>query len=134
MPKTSVRTNGQAAATKKTDDVTETQEKKSQTDKRNTRGYILMRVISPDMFNSPHPLDFADGMDSREFVLEKCSKLILEPLEFATQKEWIRFAEEVWDWAEAAELRQKQALVDSFINSIDEASIDILKERIAAIA
>ena len=134
MPRTSTTTRPNGQATKRTEDDTAKTTAKSQTDKRNTRGYILMRVVSPDMVSNPHPLDFADGMDSREFVLEKCFKLILEPLEFATEKEWLKFAQEIWDWAEAAELRQKQALVDSFISSIDESALDILKERVAAIA
>lgn len=104
---------------------------------KSSGGYIFMRVLHPDYLTDPHPLDFADGMDSREFALEKTSRMIVKPLGFASEKEWIGFATEAWDWYEAEELRRKQQAIRDFLNSEiegDAAMIDFLRDQLEAIA
>lgn len=135
MPRSSTltKTTGDHVITKQTDT---TEEKRTQNTARNIRGNVMMRPITPEMYDDPQPLDFADEWDSREFTWEKCFRLILEPLKFKTEKDWLSFASEVWDWMEAEELRRKQAIVKDILATYhdDEVILRMLKDEVEAIA
>lgn len=100
------------------------------------KGNALMKRLKPDYLSSPEPLDFADGMMSNEFCFEKTSKMILEPLAFETEKEWLAFAKQAWQWQQQAETREKEAIANSVLHQIesDPKVLEILKEKLLKLA
>lgn len=103
--------------------------------KRTRRGNPLMNSLSSDFLSDPRPLEFADGMPSDEFAMEKCVRFVVEPLKFETEKEWLAFAKRVWTWAQQAEERHKAAAADELIARLgdDPELIGILKKKLAAL-
>lgn len=95
----------------------------------------FMFGLAPDFLAEPRPLEFADGMSSEEFAYEKCARVIVEPLNFGSEKEWLSFAKEVWTWVEEAETRKKQALVEEVLGKLSEDAelLEILKKRLTAL-
>lgn len=69
----------------------------SDDDKAAPRTSPFMRRITREMIIEPSPLDFIDGMNSREFALERSCRAILRD-RFESQREWLDFAQEMWDW------------------------------------
>lgn len=117
---------------------TDEAEKNGQTEageKKTKRGNPLNYAISSDYLSNPRPLEFANGLRSDEFAMEKCAKVILEPLSLETEKEWLNFAKQVWTWAQEAEYRKKEALADELISKAmtDEELLRIVKSRLAAL-
>lgn len=95
----------------------------------------FMQGLSADFLSDPHPLEFIKELQSDEFAMEKCSKLIVEPLEFESEKEWLNFAKRVWEWSEGSEIRQKEALADELLAqaTVDEELMRIVKSKLAAL-
>lgn len=92
-----------------------------------------MHSFKPEMWTDPHPLDFADGLNSRDFVLEKMSRQVLKSLQPKNLEEWLEIAEEAWNWFESEEARRKQVLLEKVLSSEVEGNsqlIDYLEERI----
>lgn len=82
------------------------------------RGSPFMYALTPEMIQEPYPLDFADGMDSYDFAMEKCRRLICGPLKFKSQKEWLEFAKSVWGWVESASDREAKLQADQLVERI----------------
>lgn len=99
---------------------------------RNKLGNLLLRLITADMYLTPHPLEFTNEFDSREFCLEKGYRLLLEPLEFQSEKQWLDYAREVWEWNESQELRRKESIVRDILATYqnDDDIMKMLKEQI----
>lgn len=95
--------------------------------KKKRSGNPFMFAIRPEYLSEPRPLEFAEGMDSREFVLEKCNKAILQSLEIKSEKEWLKFASQVWAWAEEAEEREKQAAAEAEAQRREAAAEELLR-------
>lgn len=110
------------------------------TEKR--RGSPFMHALLPEMVNEPYPLDFADGMDSFDFAKEKCRRMIVGPLDFESQKEWLDFAKAVWTWIETASDREARAQADQLVQQIKDLIAEtekspklnqLIKEKLAAV-
>lgn len=112
------------------DESTETSNKPVRT------GNTLMKRLKPEFLSDPQQLGFAEGMMSDEFCFEKTCKTILEPLAFETEKEWIAFAKQAWDWQQQAETREKEAIANSLLHEIegDPKLLEILKEKLSKLA
>lgn len=95
-------------------------------------GNPLMRGLKPEMYKSPYSLDFAGGMASDQFCLEKCASTIVQALEFKTEKEWIDFAKQTWRWIGQAEERRREAVVQDLLAraSEDPKVLELLKEKL----
>lgn len=107
------------------------EEVRDESSKSSRRGNIFMRKLDPEMLISPHPIDFADGMMSDAFCYEKALREFIKPLEIKSQDEWLKFCNEVWQWAEQAENREIDAKVDEFMKQleVDPIIADRLKAR-----
>ena len=104
------------------------------------RSNPFMYGLTPEMIEEPYPLDFADGMDSYEFALEKFRRLICVPLKFKSQKELLDFAKAEWQWIETASDRetktQAEQMIDKVKNWIAETQDNpklnqLIKDRLA---
>ena len=106
------------------------------------RGSPYMYSLLPQMVSDPYPLDFADGMDSYDFATEKCRRLIVSPLKFKSQKEWLDFAKSTWAWVESASDREAKVQADQLVQRIQELIAEtqenpklnqLIKEKLAAV-
>lgn len=95
-------------------------------------GNPFMRGLSPEMLKNPFPLEFAEGSDSVEFALDKTMKTIIDGLGFETQKEWLDFAKQAWQWKEKATERRKDALADQILSKAgdDPELLEILRRKL----
>lgn len=102
--------------------------------RRGSTGNPMMRTLHPDMLKSPHQLDFADGMMSDEFAWEKTNRLIVDPLEFQTEKQWLDFAKATWKWRQDAEKREAELLVERLLTEAanNPLVMAVLKQKLAA--
>lgn len=100
------------------------------------KGNALMKRLEPEFLTDPQPLDFADGMMSNDFCFDKCSKTIIEPLGFGSEKEWLAFAKQAWHWQQQAETREKEAIANNVLHQIesDPKVLEILKEKLLKLA
>lgn len=104
MPATATApTNGIANPTENTDD------------KPTRRGNPLMRGLTSNMLKHPHELEFADGMMSDEFALEKISRQVIEALDLQTEKEAIDVIKKAWAWHSDKEKREAEAAADRIL-------------------
>lgn len=103
-------------------------------DKPARRGNPLMKSLYASMIKDPHPLEFADGMMSNEFAWEKTSKMILDPLDFQIEKEWLDYAKAVWKWRQDAEKRTAEAAAEKLLAeaSNNPLLLEVLKQKLAA--
>ena len=104
------------------------------------RGSPFMYALTPEMIQEPYPLDFADGMDSYDFAMEKCRRTICGPLKFRSQKDLLEFAKAEWQWIETASDRetktQAEQMIDKVRNWIAETQDNpklhqLIKDRLA---
>ena len=82
------------------------------------RSNPFMYGLTPEMIESPYPLDFADGMDSYDFALEKFRRLICGPLKFKSQKDLLDFAKAEWQWIETASERETKVQAEQMVERI----------------
>lgn len=89
--------------------------------------------LKPEYLLDPQPLDFADGMMSNDFCFDRCSRTIIERLNFETEKEWLAFAKQAWHWQQQAETREKEAIATQLIQQAqnDPKVLEILKEKLS---
>lgn len=102
--------------------------------KRTRRGNALMRRLEPSFLSNPQPLpDLPDGMMSDEFCFEKCSKMIVEPLGFQSEKDLIAFAKQTWQWIQQAEAREKEAIANRVLQEIesDPKLLEIIRGKLS---
>ena len=113
--------------------VTDSQVNGAEEKKKRTNPW--MHKLSAQMIADPFPLDFIDGMDSKEYALEKLRREVIAPLGFASQKDWLEFARQGWSWAENSSIREKQAEVNSLISRIedDPELIQLLRDKLEAL-
>ena len=106
------------------------------------RGSPFMYSLLPEMVTDPYPLEFADGMDSYDFAMEKCRRTIVAPLKFKNQKEWLDFAKSVWVWVESTDEREIKAQADQLAQRIQYLIAEtqsnpllnqLLKEKLAVV-
>lgn len=105
----------------------------TQDDKPNKKiGNPFMRGLSPEMLKNPFPLEFAEGSDSVEFALDKTMKTIIDGLGFESQKEWLDFAKQAWQWKEKASERRKDAIADQLLAKAgdDIELLEILRRKL----
>lgn len=95
----------------------------------------LNHPLSSDFLSKPHSLDFTEGLQSDEFAMEKCAKVILEPLEFESEKEWLSFAKQVWAWVEQEDVRRKEAVAEEIVATLndDDELLNIFKKKLVAL-
>jgi len=95
-----------------------------------------MHGLKPEYLSHPEPLDFANGMWSDQFCFEKCSKVIVEQLGFQNEKEWLAFANQVWQWQQQAEAREKEAIANDVLRQIegDPKLLEIVKAKLSKAA
>lgn len=110
QPQPSVEGNGQA----------------EEPSKKKRTGSPFMYALRPDFLSEPRPLEFANGMDSRELAWEKCTRTILQALEIKSEKEWLKFAQQVWAWAEEAEERERAAALEAEAQRKEAAAEELL--------
>lgn len=108
----------------------EISEDSTEATKSNRRGNSLMKRLEPEFLSNPHPLDILDGMMSDDFCFEKCSKLITEQLECETEKDWLAYAKQVWQWRIKAETRKKEEIANTVLQQIksDPLLLEIIKK------
>lgn len=96
-------------------------------------GNPLMKAVSPDMLSLPYPLEFMDGMMSDTFCYEKANKTLLQPLAFKSEKEWLAFCKQVWNWNESAEIRESEAIANQFLSQYQDNPkiIEVLKQKLS---
>lgn len=82
------------------------------------RSNPFLHNLTPEMIEEPYPLDFADGMDSYEFALEKFRRLICGPLKFRSQKDLLEFAKAEWQWIETTVDREAKVQADQLVEKI----------------
>lgn len=95
-------------------------------------GNPFMRGLSPEMLKNPFPLEFAEGSDSVEFALDKTMKTIIDGLGFESQKEWLDFAKQAWQWKEKASGRRKDAIAEHLLAKAgdDTELLEILRRKL----
>lgn len=96
-------------------------------------GNPLMKPVSPEMLSLPYPLEFMDGMMSDEFCYEKANKMLLQPLAFKSEKDWLAFCKHVWTWNQSAEIRESEAIANQFLNQYSDNPkiIEVLKQKLS---
>lgn len=102
-------------------------------DKPKRTGNPLMKGLEAAMLETPYPLDFYNGMMSDEFCFEKCSKMILEPLNLKTEKQGIEFLKRVFKWISQAEERRIDQIVRDILARAgeDPKVLERLKDSLA---
>ena len=112
----------------------------SGTEKKRSNPYL--HALLPQMISDPYPLDFADGMDSYDFAMEKCRRLIISPLKIKTSKAWLEFSKSTWGWVESASDREARAHADQLVKQIQDLIAEteedpklnqLIKEKLAAV-
>ena len=81
-------------------------------------------VLIPEMVQQPYPLDFADGMDSYDFAMEKTRRQIIDPLKFPNEKEWLAFAKDSWGWTENTSDRKTKAQANHLLERIKNLIVE----------
>lgn len=106
------------------------------------RNAYNMRALKPEMVSDPYPLDFADGMDSLTYAMERCRQVIIDPLRFKSVKEYLEFckqswlrAEDIWDKEAEGEASKVEQEVQKLLAKTEgRAKLNqLVKEKVAAL-